>query len=127
LLHAPNLLAGDDRARLSPPFVDGGIRTWGEESDRNAGQYRMGNEPFDFVDHNPLDFLQIYSFSRSQEYWQEDARKSTANLWWRIYDLGYELEQFGSVDQQLSRLDQEFGGNRFERRVDGYGAKYCRI
>lgn len=127
LLHHPSLLTDEEQARTKPPFHDGGFREWGEEADRNPGQYRYGNRPIDEQDHNPLDSLQIYGSSQDEHAWRENSRIAEANLWWRIYDLGYTFERFSEIDQDLSRLDTEYGGDRFERRVDGYGGKYCRV
>ncbi len=124
LLHHPDLLTAEERKRISPPFADGGVREWGRDRDRNRGQYRGGNRPIGVVDHNPLNDLGVYG---GEGDWADAAREAEEQLWWRIYGLGYSLDLFGEIDQELSSLDGRMGGHRFVKRVDGYGAKYCRI
>lgn len=45
LIHNPNMLTKEEQKRIGPPYVDGGIRDWGESEDKNAGEYREGNAP----------------------------------------------------------------------------------
>lgn len=124
LLHRPDLLGAEERARIRPPFRDGGNRAWGREPDRNRGAYRGGNHPIDFLDDNPLEALHIASkhHAGSPEY-----REGEENLWWRIYGLGYSLDRFGHLDIEIGYLDRGLGGGRYVRRADGYGRKYSRI
>ncbi|MCO5223352.1 MAG: hypothetical protein M9947_17515 [Thermomicrobiales bacterium] len=124
LLHHPTLLSTDEIARIKPPFQDGGIRAWGEEQDRNPNEYRYGNRPIDLYDHNPMEELGIAS---KYDTGSSGYQRAEANLWWRAYSLGYSLDRFGMTDQSLARLDGEIGGDRFEKRVYGYGEKYVRI
>ena len=35
LIHHSDLLTADERARITPPFANGGIREWGESEERN--------------------------------------------------------------------------------------------
>ena len=43
LLHNFELLTGEERKRITPPFKDGGIRRWGKSEDKNKDEYREGN------------------------------------------------------------------------------------
>lgn len=98
--HRPDVLAGEQLERTRPPYEEGGIRDWGESVDRNHGEYREGNSPIGLLDADPMDRLgpDISKYqSNTPQY-----KQAKANLWWRIYDLGYSLESFGSVDRQLA-------------------------
>jgi hypothetical protein len=124
LLQNPSLFTEGEVRRLTPPFRDGGIHDWGREMDRNKGEYRYGNHPIDPLDDNPVEKL---GFGSRYNPSAGSYRQGEEHLWWRIYHLGYSLERFGGVDKQLAALDSVHGGYRFERKIDHYGRKYCRI
>ncbi|RKZ24692.1 hypothetical protein DRQ26_07055, partial [bacterium] len=123
LMHHSDLLTADERERITPPFTDGGIREWGESGDRNEGEYRDGNCPVDFLD-DPLDWLgpKISKY----EITTPEYKHAKANLWWRIYDLGYSLDCFGDVDKWIVHLNN-YSYSRHVRFTDHYGKKYCWI
>ncbi len=123
--HRPNVLTDKQLKRTKPPYEEGGIRDWGESEDKNEGEYRNGNHPFGFLDDDPMDKLgpDISKYrSDTPEY-----KKAKANLWWRIYDLGYSLERFGSVDSQLTNQSYRWSSKADSRWTDGYGQKYSWI
>lgn len=124
LMHDPQVLTDDERHRITPPFEDGGIRDWGRAKNKNEDEYQFGNHPIDFLDDNPLERL---GFGIRYQASGDSYRHGEEHLWWRIYDLGYSLERFGAVDSKLAVLDRTLGGNRFQKKVDHYGRKYCRI
>jgi hypothetical protein len=101
-MHHPDLLTAEEREQITPPFTDGGIREWGSSEGRNEGEYRDGNYPFAFLD-DPMDWLgpKISKYQTTTPEYQH----AKANLWWRIYDLGYSLECFGDVDKGIVRLN----------------------
>ncbi len=125
LLHYPELLTKEERQRIKPPFQDGGIREWGKSEDRNYREYRDGNCPFGFADDDPMQWLgkPISKYeTKTPEYLQ-----AKANLWWRIYNLGYSLESFGDVDKWIVSLKYINSYSQKEHYSDHYGRKYCLI
>lgn len=124
LMHHPDLLTAEEREQITPPFTDGGIREWGSSEGRNEGEYRDGNNPFEFLD-DPMDWLgpKISKYQIATPEYQH----AKANLWWRIYDLGYSLECFGDVDKGIVRLNYARSDPKDERFIDHYGKKYCSI
>lgn len=122
--HCPDVLTEEQLERTRPPYEEGGIRDWGESEDRNEEEYREGNHPFGFLD-DPMDRLgPDISKYRSDTPQYKEAK---ANLWWRIYDLGYSLERFGSVDRQLASASYRRGSHEDDGRIVGYGRKYSWI
>ena len=56
-----------------------------------------------------------------------EYKHAKANLLWRIYDLGYSFERFGSIDSVLAGERPWPGRHAESGHMDGYGRKYCRI
>jgi hypothetical protein len=56
---------------------------------------------------------------------QPEYRKVVGQILWRLYDLGFSLEAFGDVDQQIARLRHAPG--RDAARTERYGKKYAWI
>ncbi len=123
LIHHPDLLTGDERERISPPFADGGIREWGESEDRNEGEYEKGPAPLqmDFENYTLRGLINYDSNA-------DESERVKANIYWRIYDLGFSLENFGKIDKWIS--DENWNRSRYNehpRKIDRYGKKYSWI
>jgi hypothetical protein len=123
--HHPDAFIEEQLERTRPPYKDGGVREWGESEDKNVGEYR-NNHPFNPLDDDPMGKLGpgISRYhSGTREY-----KEARANLWWRVYNLGYSFERFSSVDAQISNeaemLLQYYDG---EGWGEGYGRKYVHI
>jgi len=123
-LHPLNILTAEEQKRITPPFTDSGIREWSESEDRNEGEYRDGNCPIEFLD-DPMGWLgpKISKY----EITTPEYKRAKANLWWRIYDLGYSLEYFGDVDKQIVHFNRVISYPKQEHFTDHYGKKYCAI
>ena len=121
LIHHPKLLTNKEIERTLCPFEDGGIREWNESEDRDDGKYRDGNYPLDGIAHDDLvSFLGhgMDKYKRPPEY-----KKAEANLWWRMYNLGYSLDIFGGIDKEIAR----YSSRGLSRLTDIYGRKYAKI
>ncbi len=126
LIHHPDLLTANERARITPPFTDGGIREWDESEDRNKGEREKGPAPLqmDFKNYT------LGSLVKGRAPYNEppEYKRVVANIRWRIYALGYTLESFGEIDGRL--LDENY--RKYSRAGDGrktdrYGKKYSWI
>ena len=127
LIHHPDLLTGDERERISPPFADGGIRKWGESENRNEGEYEKGPAPLqmDFENYTQGCLVKDrgnYNFEHSE------YKRVRANIFWRIYDLGFSLDSFGKIDSWLREENyRKYGRSADGRKIDRYGKKYSWI
>ena len=126
LLHNGELLKEDQKKRIRPPFKDGGIRKWGREKDRNEHEYRDGNYPFGF-DFDNYTIGRLIPKRGNYDFKNPEYIKVKSNMWWRIYNLGYSLEQFGEIDKVIARYNYPFGRSANGGKIDRYGKKYCWI
>ena len=118
LIHHPNLLTDDERERITPPFTDGGIREWCESEKRDEGPSPI-----------QMDF-DIYTLKGLINYDSApgEHKRVKANVYWRIYDLGFSLENFGKIDKRISGENWNLGRyNEHPRKIDRYGKKYSWI
>lgn len=124
LLHHPGLLNEEELERINPPYAAGGIREWGESEDRDKGKYREGNAPLgmDFDNYTLGSLVQGRS---NYDYNHPGLQKLRANVLWRIYQLGFTLERFGTIDQWIARGNWSREHN--PNKVDRYGKKYSWI
>ena len=126
LLHDTGFLTARERKRITPPYRDGGIRKWGKSKDRNEGEYRDGNAPLgmDFENYT------LGRLSPNRENYDFKNRRYVgvrANIYWRLYDLGYTLERFGVIDKAIARDSQYRSSATNSSRIDRYGKKYSWI
>ena len=124
LLHNGELLKENQKKRIRPPFKDGGIRKWGCEEDRNAREYRDGICPFG-TDFNNYTIGRLIPKRGNYDFKNPEYIEVKSNMWWRIYSLGYSLEQFGEIDKQIARNDFTFSRTNNSGKTERYGKKYC--
>lgn len=118
LIHHPDLLTDDERERIIPPFTDGGIRKWGESEKRDEGPSPIR-----------MDF-DIYTLKGLINYdsGPGEHKRVKANVYWRIYELGFSLENFGEIDKWISGENSNLGRyHEHPRKIDRYGKKYSWI
>ena len=117
LIHHPTLLL-DERERINPPFTDGGIREWGESENMEEGPPPVQMD-FDIY---TLKGLIKYDNRNPNEH-----KRIKANVFWRIYDLGFSLENFGEIDGLIAQANFHYGRSGDGRKTDRYGKKYSWI
>ena len=119
LIHHPDLLTEEERECITPPFTEGGIREWGESGD--------GGEGFPPIQ---MDF-DIYTLDRLIKFDSQDPdehKRVKANVYWRIYDLGFTKENFNEIDKRISEENSRHNRyNEDARKIDRYGKKYSWI
>ena len=126
LIHHPDLLTEDERKYITPPFTEGGIRKWGESEDREAGRYRDGNAPLgpDFANYTLGGLVKDrnnYDFEHSE------YKRVRANIFWRIHNLGYSLDDFGEIDKWIHQVNWNYSRSADGGKTDRYGKKYSWI
>ncbi len=127
LIHHPDLLTEDERERITPPFTDGGIREWDESEDRNKGEREKGPAPL-HLDFENYTLGRLVKDRGNYDYEHDEYKRVRANIFWRIYDLGYSLESFGKIDDRLIEENyRKYGRSADGRKTDRYGKKYSWI
>jgi len=127
LLHHSSLLTDDERVRITPPFKDGGIREWGKSEDKNKGEYRDGNAPLG-MDFSNYTLGRLVKGRGNYDFEHEGYKCVSANISWRIYDLGYSLQTFGKIDKWLAGASfRQYGRSNDGGKTDRYGKKYSWI
>ncbi len=124
LIHQPDLLTDDEKLRIRPPYTDGGIRAWGESENKNEGEYEKGPAPLqmDFKNYT------LESLIKSDNSDPEEYKRVKANIYWRIYDLGFSLDSFGEIDGWLADENyRKYSRSGNGRKTDRYGKKYSWI
>lgn len=125
LIHNPDLLRPKEVKRITPPFRDGGVRKWGENEDRNKGEYRGGNYPLGF-DWGNYTLGRLVPKRRPYQT-THDFEKVKRHIWWRIYQLGYSLRAFGEIDKQIAESNFRFSRGTDHSKIERYGKKCCWI
>ena len=126
LIHHPDLLTEDEQKYITPPFTEGGIREWGESADRNAGEYRDGNPPL-WPDFQNYTLGGLVKGRSNYDFEHDEYKRVRANIFWRIYDLGYSLDSFGKIDKWLAQGNLQYGRSANGGKTDRYGKKYSWI
>ena len=119
LIHHPDLLTNDEKARITPPFTDGGIREWGESENREEGPPPIQGD---------FDVYTLKGLVKSDDSAPEEYKRVKANAYWRIYDLGFSLDSFEKIDGWLADENyRKYGRSGDGRKTDRYGKKYSWI
>lgn len=126
LKHHPDLLTLEERKRITPPFIDGGIRDWGQSEDKHKGEYRDGNAPIQ-MDFENYTLGQLVKDRQNYDYENEEYKIVRANIFWRIYDMGYSLKIFSDIDKIIASRNWYYERATNQRKTDRYGKKYSWI
>ena len=123
LIHHPNLLTDDERKYITPPFTEGGIREWGESEDKNAGGYGAPLKR-DFANYT---LGGLVEGRRNYDFEHDEHKRVQANIFWRICNLGYSLDSFVKIDQEITQGNWNNGRSTDGGKTDRYGKKYSWI
>ena len=126
LIHHPDLLTEDERRYITPPFTEGGIREWGASEDRNADEYQDGNLPL-HIDFENYTLGWLVKGRSGYDFEHDEYKRVRANIFWRIYELGYSLESFGEIDKLIASGNWRYDRSADGRKTDRYGKKYSWI
>ena len=126
LIHHPDLLTDEEQKHITPPFTDGGIRDWGESDDTDAGKYQDGNAllGLDFANYTLGGLVKGRS---NYDFEHDEYKRVRANIFWRIYGLGYSLECFGEIDKGIAQTNWVYDRLADGRKTERYGKKYSWI
>lgn len=121
----PQLFTPAEIERTKPPFPTDLRRRWGNSKDRYVGHYREGDDPFGF-DYRNYTLGRLVPGRRNYDDDHPEFKKIKGRIRWRIYDLGYTLEQFSRLDQMIARADHS-GRSEDGAKTERYGKKYAWI
>lgn len=123
LSHNPELLSEAEQINIRPPYSFGGIR--------QLSEFDYGENEYGFEGPIQMDFSN-YTLGRIVEGGSaynnpEEKQKVRRQIYWRIYDLGWNKELFSDVERALGN-DSYYGQNRAKQaKVERYGKKYSWI
>lgn len=126
LIHNPHLLTSEEHKRIMPPFTDGGIREWGESKKKDEAEFRDGSPPV-HMDFENYTLGRLVMDRSNYDFEHKDYKRLRANLYWRLYDLGYSLKSFGKIDQEIASENWRYGKSEDGSKTDRYGKKYSWI
>ena len=121
-----SLLTMEEQKRITPPFVDGGIREWGTSEDKSEEEYRNGNAPV-HMDFGNYTMGRLVKGRPPYDFENDEYKAVRANIFWRIYDLGYSLDTFGDIDKSIARANWSYGRTTYKDKTERYGKKYSWI
>ena len=119
LKYHPNILNKKEVKHIRPPYTFGGIREWGE--------YDYGDKDYGYNEPMRMDFSNYtigtivpkgHSYSNPPE-----KQKVRRQIYWRIYDLGWESEKFTKAEEGIG--NENHRNSRTEKpKTERYGKKY---
>jgi len=126
LLHHPDLLNDTEKKQITYPLKTYPHRKWGASEDKDKGLYRGGNAPINMDFENDT-IGGLIKNRRNYDSEHSEYQKILSNIYWRIYDLGYSLKNFGEIDKQIASENWNYSLQDKTGKTDHYGKKYSRI
>jgi hypothetical protein len=120
-----HLLCDAEHCRIISPFGAAETLQWQEIEDPSRGHLRPYDDPMklDFANYTIGSLVDERSpYEDSPKY-----REILQQIRWRIFNLGYSMEIFGEIDDQIRRENSEFGRSANGGKIDRYGKKYSWI
>ncbi|HEX7869596.1 MAG TPA: hypothetical protein VF455_05720 [Chryseobacterium sp.] len=123
LIHHPTLLNTEQQQNIRPPYTFGGIR---ELQEFDYGENDYGYERPIQMDFSNYTLGRIVKGGNSYSN-PEEKIKVRKQIYWRIYDLGWNRDMFGAIETALGN-DNYYNSNRSKQaKVERYGKKYSWI
>lgn len=123
LKYYPDLLSELEQNDIKSPYVQGGIRDWGE--------FDYENQKDDFIDPIHMDFSHYtigQIVSEGGNYNDPDSKKQVRRqIYWRIFQLGWNGPQFKTVDGKIQNSDYSDRSRGRRAKTERYGKKYSWI
>lgn len=122
VLKNPLLLSKIDPKKITPPF----------NSDYKWGKYEVTEEEKLKYDPLAMDFKN-YTLGRlvknrsNYDFENEEYKRIKAEIYWRIFELGYDAEQFADIDANINNQNFRFSRDDNGSKTDRYGKKYSWI
>lgn len=122
-LLSPDLLSRDQLALFDYPISTYKHRSWGEYKKKED------KDPIGYPIHMDFENYTLGSLVRDRgnyDYKHPDYKRVVANIYWRIYDIGYRQEIFEDTDKQIANIPF-YRRDDNDKKIDRYGKKYSWI
>jgi hypothetical protein len=123
--HRPKQFSNAEKARLEPPFQEGGLRVW-EESGSTEESVWGAASPFrmDFANYT---LGSLVAERRNYDDGHPVYQRVRSQILWRIEQLGWSADRFGQIDRQIEEKDRSWRTGDDKDKIDRYGKKYSWI
>lgn len=121
----PNFFSKNELKRLKPPFKSQGIINWKMSNDRDEDNYKNGNKPLG-MDFENYTIGKLVNNRRNYDYSNKTYQRIRKRILWRIYNLGYKLDDFAEIDKIIARSNG-YSRNNEAGKTERYGKKYAWI
>lgn len=119
----PSLLTPSEIARTHQPYPADLHQVWGRSVNRDTDRYLGGNSPLG-LDFRNYTLARLVQGRRNYDFEHPGFLEIEEKVWWRIYDLGYRLEDFAEIDAEIS--DMSYRSRSADgRKIERYGKKYA--
>lgn len=125
ILNNPDLFDTNELEHCRSPYTEGKLDDWGEshhQKDRHYGR----SSPF------RMDF-ENYTIGRlvpdrgNYDYEHEEYQTVRSQILWRIEQLGWSKEKFGTIDREIEDFRHRPWEDKPASKIDRYGKKYSWI
>jgi len=127
-LHHPGIFLPAELQRSKPPFIDGGLRKWGESETLKEECFGLDSpfSPF-HMDFENYTLGRLVPNRRNYDYENDDYRRVRAQVLWRVEQLGWSSDLFKDIDRSIANEQYypRIEGNT--KRIERYGKKYSLI
>ncbi|PET72763.1 hypothetical protein CN533_04995 [Priestia megaterium] len=124
LIHHTALLTEDEKENISSPFNQSNGIEWGSLEKEEISDHGIGPMRMDFGNYT---IGRLVKDRSNYDYEHEDFKNVRANIYWRIYNLGYSGELFEDIDSDIAEGNFRYGRSEDGRKTDRYGKKYSWI
>lgn len=123
LIHHPNILSDQEIKNIRPPYLFGGVR--------DLGEFDYGDKDYSYEGPIHMDFSN-YTIGRivigGNSYSNPiEKQKVRRQIYWRIYDLGWNAELFKEAEKSIGNDNFYSRGINEHAVIERYGKKYSLI
>lgn len=126
LQYDSDLISKSQKTNIAFPFKNFKHIDWKESGDRNEKEYRDGNSPIG-MDFGNYTIGGLVKGRSNYDMRHNEYRKVLGQIYWRIYNLGYSLENYGEIDKQIAGFNWDTHSAKEDGKIDRYGKKYSWI
>lgn len=124
LLHHPNLLTDEQIKDLTAPFQRLNPVTWGRLNFKEEMDTKYNPLHMDFENYT---LGRLVKNRSNYDFENKEYKEVRENIYWRIFDLGYDGTKFEKIDREIGNLNYRFNSEEDGRKIDRYGKKYSWI
>ncbi|WP_445175019.1 hypothetical protein [Microcoleus sp.] len=123
-LHHSDLFTSEEIQRSKAPF-EGGLRDWGESEASKERRYGA-DSPFR-MDFENYTLGRLVARRSNYDFNNEEYQKVTAQILWRIEQLGWSSEKFKDIESSIENGNDRNRAGSDTQKIERYGKKYSWI